>query len=72
MNSSSKCNIKKNPTRRALADEQRKRLVTKEHFGVRVCELDVQIRELEYRLTIKLGGMMMTAIIIVATLVTLL
>lgn len=40
-------------------------LVTKEH-------LDMRMRELEYKLIIKLGGMMMAAIAVVATLVKLL
>lgn len=40
-------------------------LVTKEH-------LDMRMRELEYKLVIKLGGMMMAAIAVVATLVKLL
>ena len=47
--------------RRVIEDH----LVTQEH-------LDVRLRELEYRLIIKLGGMMMAAIVIVATLVKLL
>jgi hypothetical protein len=40
-------------------------LVTKEH-------LDMRLRELEYRLIIKLGGMMMASVIVVAALVKLL
>jgi hypothetical protein len=40
-------------------------LVTKEH-------LDMRLRELEYRLIIKLGGMMMASVTIVAALVKLL
>ncbi len=40
-------------------------LVIKEH-------LDMQLRELEYKLIIKLGGMMMAAIAVVATWVKLL
>jgi hypothetical protein len=40
-------------------------LVKKEH-------LDMRMRELEYTLVIKLGGMMMAAIAVVATLVKLL
>lgn len=40
-------------------------LVTKEH-------LDTRLRELEYRLIIKLGGMMMAAVAVVVTLVKLL
>jgi len=40
-------------------------LVTKEH-------LDMRLRELEYRLIIKLGGMMMASIIVGAALVKLL
>ncbi len=52
-----------------LAEEQAKlideRLVTKAY-------LDERIRELEYRLTIRLGGMMVAAVGIVATLVKLL
>jgi len=40
-------------------------LVTKEH-------LDMHLRELEYRLIIKLGGMMMASVTIVAALVKLL
>jgi hypothetical protein len=40
-------------------------LVTKEH-------LDMRLRELEYRMIIKLGGMMITAVAVVAALVKLL
>jgi len=40
-------------------------LVTKEH-------LDMRLRELEYRLIIKLGGMMMASVAVVAALVKLL
>ncbi|MDP3018220.1 MAG: DUF1640 domain-containing protein [Methylococcaceae bacterium] len=40
-------------------------LVTQDH-------LDTRLRELEYRLIIKLGGMMMAAIAVVATLVKIL
>jgi len=40
-------------------------LVTKEH-------LDMRLRELEYRLIIKLGGMMMASVTVVAALVKLL
>jgi len=40
-------------------------LVTQEH-------LDTRLRKLEYRLIIKLGGMMMAAIAVVATLVKIL
>ncbi|HBA65026.1 hypothetical protein [Methylotuvimicrobium buryatense] len=40
-------------------------LVTKEH-------LDMRLREMEYRLIIKLGGMMMAAVAVVATLVKIL
>jgi hypothetical protein len=40
-------------------------LITKEH-------LDMRLRELEYRLIIKLGGMMMASITVVAALVKLL
>lgn len=40
-------------------------LVTKEH-------LDMRLREMEYRLIIKLGSMMMAAITVVATLVKIL
>ena len=40
-------------------------LVTKEH-------LDMRLRKLEYRLIIKLGGMMMVSVIVVAALVKLL
>jgi len=40
------------------------RLVTKEH-------LDIRLKELEYRMTIRLGGMMTIAIAIVAALVRL-
>ena len=40
-------------------------LVTKDH-------LDMRLREMEYRLIIKLGGMMMAAVAVVATLVKIL
>lgn len=40
-------------------------LVTKEH-------LDMRLREMEYRLIIKLGGMMMAAVAVVAALVKIL
>jgi hypothetical protein len=52
-----------------FADEHRRviedNLVSKDH-------LDMRLRELEYRLTIKLGGMMMAAVATVAALVKLL
>ena len=52
-----------------LAAEHRRiiedNLVTKEH-------LDMRLRELEYRLIIKLGGMMLASVTIVAALVKLL
>ncbi len=52
-----------------FADEHRRviedNLVSKDH-------LDMRLRELEYRLTIKLGGMMMVSVTAVAALVKLL
>jgi len=50
-----------NEHRRIIDDN----LLTKEH-------LDMRLRELEYQLIIKLGGMMMAAVAVVATLVKLL
>jgi len=51
---------------RRIIDET---LVTKDHLDMRVRELEMHLRELEYRLIIKLGAMMMAAVITLAVLV---
>ena len=47
-------------------------LVTGEHMDMRFRELDLRLKDLEQRLTIKLGTMVATSVVAVATLVKLL
>lgn len=57
---------------RALAKVAEEQLITREHFDARMERLESKLLELEYRMTIKLGGMMMVAVGVMAALVKLL
>ena len=60
-------------TAAALADVMgQAQLVTGEHMDMRFRELDLRLKDLEQRLTIKLGTMIAASVVAVATLVKLL